>query len=145
MKANFHIFNSKEDLTQSFSNTIIEKLEHAIETKDKAVLLVSGGNTPKVLFEKLRTYDIAWEKVVISLVDERWVNEKHEDSNAKLVKENLLKDKVSKATFIPLYQEYSEAFDSVDICSELVKKELFYNVILILVTTIIAGFLILKS
>jgi len=132
MKANFHIFNSKEDLTQSFSNTIIEKLEHAIETKDKAVLLVSGGNTPKVLFEKLRTYDIAWEKVVISLVDERWVNEKHEDSNAKLVKENLLKDKVSKATFIPLYQEYSEAFDSVDICSELVKKELFPCDVLIL-------------
>ena len=49
MKANFHTFKSKEDLVDSFCKTIIEKLENAIKTKEKAVLLVSGGNTPKVL------------------------------------------------------------------------------------------------
>ena len=132
MKSNFNAFKSTEELLENFSKTIIKKLEYAIKTKEKAVLLVSGGNTPKALFKKLRTYDIAWEKVIVSLVDERWVNEKHEDSNARLVKEYLLKDKASKATFIPLYKENIDPLDSVDMCSKLFKNELFPCDVLIL-------------
>ena len=132
MKTNFNSFKSSEELVDSFCKTIIEKLKNAIKTKEKAVLLVSGGNTPKVLFEKLCRCDIAWEKVIVSLVDERWVNKRDEDSNEKLVKEYLLKDKASKASFLSLYQDGVEAQDCVEFCSNLVKKELFPCDVLIL-------------
>ncbi len=132
MSTNLNSFYNQKNLVDFFSMTIAKKLEKAIKMRSKAVLLVSGGNTPKAFFEKLRTYDIQWEYVKIALVDERWVNEKHEDSNAKLVKEYLLKDKASKATFIPLYQENSDVLDSIETCSCLVKKELFPCDVLIL-------------
>ena len=116
MNTNFYTFTNQKTLIEDFSKTIIDKLEKAIEKKGEAVLLVSGGNTPKPLFEKLRTFDISWNKVKIGLVDERWLDGKHEDSNAKLVKEYLLKDKASKALFIPLYQENLDPLKSIDIC-----------------------------
>ena len=132
MNTNFYTFTNQKTLIEDFSKTIIDKLEKAIEKKGEAVLLVSGGNTPKPLFEKLRTFDISWNKVKIGLVDERWLDGKHEDSNAKLVKEYLLKDKASKALFIPLYQENLDPLKSIDICSTLVKNKLFPCDVLIL-------------
>ena len=74
MNTNFYTFTNQKTLIEDFSKTIIDKLEKAIEKKGEAVLLVSGGNTPKPLFEKLRTFDISWNKVKIGLVDERWLD-----------------------------------------------------------------------
>lgn len=118
-------FDSQESLIENFSQEIIEKLELAIKERDNAILLVSGGSTPKYLFNKLSNIDFPWEKVKIGLVDERWIPENNNDSNAKLVKKLLLKNKASKASFVSLYQPNKEAKKAEDFCSELVKQEYF--------------------
>jgi len=132
MSRQVNSFNSKEELIDSFSKKIIENLNVGIRQRGKATLLVSGGSTPKPLFEKLSHSDIDWSCVKIGLVDERWVDEDHKDSNAKLVKDFLLVNKASKATFIPLYQKGLKAQDSQEKCSNLVKNELFPCDVLIL-------------
>ena len=48
-------------------------LAGGIATRGSAVLVVSGGSTPKRFFDHLSCCEIEWEKVSIVLVDERIV------------------------------------------------------------------------
>ena len=45
-----------------------------------------------------------WDKVIVTLVDERWVDETSDRSNARLVKASLLQGRAALAEFVPLYQ-----------------------------------------
>lgn len=97
-----HEFDTPDILTQDLAKRIIDLLEQAVNAKGKASLVVSGGSTPKPLFMLLSQSDFAWEKVTITLADERWVDATHQDSNEKLVRENLIKDKATAAKFVSL-------------------------------------------
>ena len=62
------------------------------------------------LFRALATIDMPWSKVVITLVDERWVPQTHRDSNALLVHRHLLRDHAAKARFVGLKTEADDPF-----------------------------------
>ena len=47
--------------------------------------------------------DIDWTKVIVTLVDERWVDETSDRSNALLVNEKMLQGPAAVARFVPLY------------------------------------------
>jgi 6-phosphogluconolactonase len=132
MNNNEHVFSKQEDLVTCLSIQIIQNLQKAIQETGKASLLVSGGSTPKPLFEKLSSYDIAWENVQIALCDERWLDNKHKDSNEKLVRDSLMKNYAIKAKFISMYQENTLIEEAQEICSAIYKKELFPIDVLIL-------------
>lgn len=121
----FHAFKTKNELRESLSKNISQQLQSSIDKNGKASLLVSGGSTPKPLFEMLRESDIEWEKVSIGLCDERWVPSLHADSNEKLVKEHLLQDNASKATFIGMYQEGLSTQEAQASCSEKMREKLY--------------------
>ena len=129
---NEHQFLEQDELIDSLSLKIIDNLEKAILEKGKASLLVSGGSTPKPLFEKLSTFDIAWEKVKIALCDERWIDKSNKDSNENFVRNSLLTNFASKAEFISMYQENVDIEDAQNICSDIYRKELFPFDVLIL-------------
>ncbi|HEY0920964.1 6-phosphogluconolactonase [Devosia sp.] len=97
-------FGSREDLALALAEAVAEHLKAGIESRGVASLAVSGGTTPKRFFAVLgRRRDVDWEKVTVTLVDERWVPETHERSNAGLVNEKLLQGPAASARFIPLY------------------------------------------
>lgn len=125
MMTNFKSFEKKEELLEKLSLHIIKNLEDSILKNKKASLLLSGGNTPKPLFQKLSSYDIAWDKVVVSLVDDRWVPNNHKDSNELLVKENLLQNFASKASFVGMFIDGKTAFESDDECSKVYQEKVF--------------------
>jgi 6-phosphogluconolactonase len=54
------------------------------------------------MFAALAEADLPWDKVWITLVDERWVEPTHADSNERLVRENLLQGRARAANFIGL-------------------------------------------
>jgi len=83
-------------------------LRQAMEKRGSACLLVSGGSTPIPFLQALSAEDIDWARVSVALVDERWVTRNHEDSNERLVRENLLVDKASKARFISCFSDLGE-------------------------------------
>jgi len=97
-------FATKSELARALAEAIAGDLGTGIEARGTASLCVSGGSTPKKLFETLSLRnDIDWSKVVVTLVDERWVPPDSERSNARLVRQNLIKDAAAQATFVPLY------------------------------------------
>jgi len=121
---NFHKFPNSDELSSNLSREICKILSQKIAEKGKATLVVSGGNTPKKLFKKLSFCDIEWDKVIISLCDERWVDNKYDDSNENLVKTYLLKNYASKARFIGMYQQKSTIEDAKISYEKIIRDEL---------------------
>ena len=61
------------------------------------------NRSPKLFFSKLSEIDLPWQRVTVTLVDDRQVPESSERSNARLVRQNLLTNKAAEAAFVPLY------------------------------------------
>ena len=97
-------FSYREQLDEALAENVSQILQSAIAIKGKASIAVSGGSTPKGFFKVLSNKAIDWEKVTITLADERWVDINSTDSNTRLVHENLLQNKASAAKFFHLKQ-----------------------------------------
>src|SRR5579859_1304309 len=85
-----HSFTDCDALAVALAERIAERLREGIAERGHALLAVSGGSTPRHFFEKLSRASLDWSKVQVTLVDERWVPESNERSNAALVKSLLL-------------------------------------------------------
>ncbi|NQY49185.1 MAG: 6-phosphogluconolactonase [Colwellia sp.] len=103
-------FSTRNELDVTLAQSVSEILAQAIKLKGKASIAVSGGSTPKGFFKVLSLSDIDWSKVTITLADERWVAIDSQDSNTRLVHENLLQHNAAAAKFFHLKQgeEFSE-------------------------------------
>ena len=97
-------FADKPTLAMELAEAVAERVRAAIESRGMAAIAVSGGSTPARFFQSLgKTKDIDWSKVIVTLVDERWVDETSERSNALLVNERMLQGPAATARFFPLY------------------------------------------
>ncbi|MHC1480650.1 6-phosphogluconolactonase [Frateuria aurantia] len=99
-----HTFADASALAETLAHELAGKLQQAIAQRGRALIAVSGGSTPKQLFDHLSRIELEWDKVYITLVDERWVPESSDRSNARLVKAMLLKHAATAAHFVPLYE-----------------------------------------
>ena len=111
-------FDTNSVLIQDLGKKIINALKEGIQLNGQASLVVSGGSTPKTLFALLSEQDIQWDKVTITLADERCVAQEDTASNARLIRENLLQNNASKANFIPLYENGQSASEAAISASE---------------------------
>lgn len=100
-----HAFDDAQALADALSASIAGKLRDAIAARGEAFIAVSGGSTPKRLFEALSNEVLDWSRVTATLVDERWVPDTDERSNARLVESLLLQHQAADAEFVPLYVE----------------------------------------
>lgn len=97
-------FGSKEDLALALAEAVAGNLMQGIESRGQGALAVSGGSTPARFFAALgKRKDVDWDKVLVTLVDERWVPETSDRSNAGLVNMKLLQGPAAVARFVPLY------------------------------------------
>jgi 6-phosphogluconolactonase len=125
-----HAFEDREHLAKTLAGRVGEALSAAVEEKGSAVLAVSGGSTPERLFKILSSGDLAWEKITVMLVDERFVEPANPRSNMGMVTRLLLQDKAAHAKFLPLHDGSSatpgeaiaiaareiEALGPIDVC-----------------------------
>ncbi|WP_133129685.1 6-phosphogluconolactonase [Legionella yabuuchiae] len=97
-----HSFDNVKTLNHYFAEQITTIIKQAIDQRGQAFLVVSGGNTPKPLFETLSTVPLDWKHVTITLADERKLPVTEQDSNERMVRETLLKNFAAEAKFISL-------------------------------------------
>jgi 6-phosphogluconolactonase len=107
MTESFHWneFADREALAETLAKRIAALLAAAIERRGSALIAVSGGTTPARLFEALSAEPIAWDRVTVTLVDERFVPPSSPRSNAALVTTKLLQGKAAVARFLPLFRK----------------------------------------
>ena len=96
-------------LAKAASVEIEMHLRAALATRGEASLILSGGSSPKPVYERLAQADIPWDGVVISLVDERWVPSGAPGSNADFIRDCFAGSPAERAQFIPLYNGHSSA------------------------------------
>ncbi|WP_020177960.1 6-phosphogluconolactonase [Methylopila sp. M107] len=99
----FRAFPDREALAAAFAAEVADALRADIATGGTATLAVSGGTTPKQFFRALSDAELDWSVVTVTLVDERWVPESEERSNARLVKKHLIRNAAASAAFVPLF------------------------------------------
>jgi 6-phosphogluconolactonase len=97
------VFEDRGALAAALAESIGADLASAVKARGEASLVVSGGSTPKPLFEALCQLELPWEKVGITLADERWVPADHEASNEGMVRSLLLRNRAAKARFVGLW------------------------------------------
>ena len=97
-------FKERQLLDEALADNIANILTSAVKLNGKASIAVSGGSTPKGFFKALSQKSLPWQSITITLADERWVDIDSNDSNTKLVHENLLQNEAVKAKFFHLKQ-----------------------------------------
>jgi 6-phosphogluconolactonase len=105
-------FSDAQLLNTDLANQIKNILCEAITLRDHAYLVVSGGKTPVELFKILAQTPLPWDKVTVTLADERCVSADDVDSNERLVKDFLLQHHAEKAHFISLHDEHLDTVES---------------------------------
>lgn len=103
-------YESRDLLTEDLSRQVIDILSISIDERDFASMLLSGGTTPAPLYEKMSNADLNWSKIWFGPTDERWVNSEHDDSNEKLIRDTLLKNKASVAHYCSLKSDHDDPF-----------------------------------
>ncbi len=93
------LFEDRASLFSTLAAQCQEQLAHAITKQGQATLMVSGGSTPSPLFERLSQSDLAWDKIHLALVDERWVDRTESASNEALIAKTLLTNRATAAPF----------------------------------------------
>ncbi len=94
---------SREAAALTAAHFAARALQADLNASGRAGLFVSGGSTPRDLFEVLSGVSLDWSRVTVGLVDERWVPPDHPESNERLVRTHLLKDAAGSAGFLPMW------------------------------------------
>jgi 6-phosphogluconolactonase len=99
----WHEAADREALAGTIAGFVAGKLSARIDRSGRAGIAVSGGSTPSRFFEKLSAADLAWNRVIVTLIDERWVDETSGRSNGAQVRQHLLTGPAAAALFVPLF------------------------------------------
>ncbi len=84
MSVQRHILDDSEAAAQACAEYILGSLEEALAARNQATIALSGGSTPKMLFERMVAANFNWDGVHLFWVDERPVPPDDERSNFKL-------------------------------------------------------------
>lgn len=118
MAPQWHTFDHADALAQRLADHVANLLSTAINRQARATLAVSGGRTPIPFFAALSNQPLSWDKVWVTLVDERMVSTEHSDSNANLVHRYLLQGRAAAAHFIPLVKYGSDPQSELNVAEQ---------------------------
>lgn len=100
-----HVYKDPETLLPALADFVVEEAKRSVQQHGKFSFVLSGGSSPKKLFELLASdawrSKIEWKKVFFFFGDERYVPADHPDSNFLMSK---------KALFDPLNIASSQVF-----------------------------------
>lgn len=102
-------YQDRKRLFTGLCHDFQERLTDIIRKRRKASLALAGGTTPGPLYEALSNAPLNWEKVSVTLTDERWITPEDPASNEYLVRDLLLRRRAAAATFVPLKTNHAKA------------------------------------
>jgi len=98
----YQSFASRETMVKTAAAQIADAVTSAVGANGEASLMLSGGSSPRPVYEALSQMDLPWDKVTIGLVDDRWIDRGEVGSNETFLDETLLKGMAKQAKFIGL-------------------------------------------
>lgn len=87
-------YKDGDALAEAAAKRVLDTAKRAVEKFDRFIVVLAGGSTPRLLYEKLAAppYDtqLPWKKTLFVFGDERCVPPDDESSNYRMARESLL-------------------------------------------------------
>ncbi|WP_333592564.1 6-phosphogluconolactonase [Brevundimonas sp.] len=103
MTPDIQTFATGADWADACARRLTDALSEAVAETGRATFAGSGGSTPSSIYRRMAQTELDWSRVAVTLVDERYVPESDDQSNARLLKQTLLTDRATAARLVPLY------------------------------------------
>jgi 6-phosphogluconolactonase len=103
-------FETAAALAVGVARSVAASINAAIAVRGRATVALSGGSTPKAAYALLAREDVDWEKVTVTLCDDRWVPSEDPRSNERLLRETLFAGGAAPR-FLPLYTGDADPHD----------------------------------
>ena len=100
-----NIYKEKLELSLAVLKFIERQIINTLKNKNRFKFCVSGGSTPKSVYQLLSKSPIKWKMVDVFLGDERCVDPDSELSNSLMLKKSLLTNYGSKAFFYEIFSD----------------------------------------
>ena len=81
------LLEDKEQLIKQALDICLAKIQEGITKRSQFTIALAGGNTPRPLYESIRTQNLAWDKIHVFWGDERYVAPDHPDSNQRMARQ----------------------------------------------------------
>lgn len=99
------LFPDRAQATAAATARLEAALRDRLDRDPEAAFAVSGGTTPEPVFQALAERPLPWERLSVTLTDERSVPVANPASNEGLLRRSLLKGTARAARFVPLSDE----------------------------------------
>lgn len=100
-----YFFTSREEASAAAADSLRDALQAELSRQDRAAVVLSGGSTPAATLRMLSRQQLAWDRITVTLSDERWVSADHDDSNERMLRATLLKNEACQVRLMPLFRE----------------------------------------
>jgi 6-phosphogluconolactonase len=107
-------FGSPREAAQEAADAIAIELAQAVAQHGRATFIATGGKTPETTYDILARAALPWDKVTVTLTDERWVDPHSADSNERMVRDRLFTERAADATFVPLKSAHPAPHEGIE-------------------------------
>ena len=107
-------YPSIKEMVTNTSKSIAEILSEAIASRGYASIMLSGGSSPRPVYESLSSYDLPWNKVFVGLVDDRWIEAGLPGSNEKFLNDYFFRYRAKNAKFFGLKTKNSSPYNALE-------------------------------
>lgn len=87
MHKTVEVLPSQAALIERALSITLSKIQAAIEERGLCTIALSGGSTPKPLYEAIAKHSLPWDKIHVFWGDERYVAPDHPDSNQLMARQ----------------------------------------------------------
>jgi 6-phosphogluconolactonase len=124
-------YPDRDTLMRGLAELVADQLRAAHATKHRATLAVPGGSTPAPFLTALSEAELAWSDIDVLATDERMVPDHSGRSNARLIRESLLRNAAAAANLVPYHPTGSRLDLVLRATSEQVAKSLPIDVLVL--------------
>lgn len=102
----FRSFENRPAASFAAASVLADRVRDALSCgpQAQASLVVSGGSSPGPCFDLLSGESLDWSRVTVVPSDERWVPVTDPDSNERLIRTRLLRDRAATGKLLPFFR-----------------------------------------
>ena len=99
------VFSNRAEASEAAAHFVETETSKALDSSCEVLIALGGGNSPRRFLTKLGEALLPWQKIAITLTDERDVPGDHPDSNFGLLRETLFAGHALIERFVPLNRD----------------------------------------
>jgi 6-phosphogluconolactonase len=117
-------YDTVEEAAMAAAEAVADWLAAGLDEYDRASFVGTGGSSPGPVYDLLSGLPLPWDRIAVTLSDERWVPPTAPESNERQLRERLLVGEAAAANFIPLWSDAATAEDAAE-AAEIALEDLF--------------------